>query len=124
MQTCYAIKKEKNKLLKIKTAAYTILPNTEDMWATFSNLGATGTVEITLPHALPGMGFRFIVQAAQCFTLIPDTNDYMPDTTGVPSTINYVQEANALYESIEIECKVACYWDINSYIGTWASRAD
>jgi len=119
MQTHYALKKETNKLLKIKTDDYTILPNTEDMWATFSNSGATGEVSITLPSAVVGMGFRFNVEAAQSLTLVPASGEYMSSTAGVKGTVDYELIANAIGESVEIECKVAGTWDVNEFIGTW-----
>ena len=125
MQTPYAIKKLKNQLLKIKTADYTILPDTEDMWATFSNSGATTQLSIQLPAALIGMGFRFIVEAAYCFTAKPATGESIAlPSTGAQSTANYVVEANAVGESAEFECKVKGDWDCNKSIGTWTARAD
>ncbi|MCK5788238.1 MAG: hypothetical protein KAH32_04540 [Chlamydiia bacterium] len=130
MQTPYAIKKEKNKILKIKTADYTLLPNTEDMWGTFSNKGMTGTgtgggvVAFQLPSALVGMGFRFLVQAACRLSIAPASGETIAvPSTGAQGTGDYVIHANAVGESVELECKVEGDWDCNSYIGTWTSAA-
>ena len=119
MQTPYAIKKLKNQLLKIKTADYTILPDTEDMWATFSNSGATAEVSFTLPSALVGMGFRFNVQAAYALTIVPASGETIADTDGAQGTADYELIADAVGESIELECKVAGDWNVNKFIGTW-----
>ena len=130
MQTPYAIKKQKNKLLKIKTAAYTILPNTEDMWAIFSNKGASGTgtgggvVTFTLPESKVGMGFTFLVQTACRLRIDP----YSTETIALPSdgsqgSAGKYIEANAVGEMVEIECKIAGDWDVNNYIGTWTAES-
>ena len=120
MQTHYAIKKETNKLLKIKTADYTLQPLTEDMWATFSNSGASGTgtgggiVNFQLPAATVGMGFRFLVQAACRLQILPATGETLADDeTGAQGTASYGIWANAVGEQIELECKVAGDWDVN-----------
>lgn len=130
MQTPYAKKKGLNKILKIKTADYTILPLTEDMWATFSNKGASGTgtgggvVAFTLPSAKLGMGFHFIVQAACRLSIAPASGESIAvPSTGAQGTADYVIHANAVGESVTLECKVAGDWDCNAYIGTWTSGA-
>jgi hypothetical protein len=132
MQTCYAIKKEKNKILKIKTAAYTILPLTEDMWATFSNSGmsgsgtAGGVVTFALPAAKVGMGFRFLVQAACPLRIDPNGNETiaLPSTGAQGSAGKYIW-ADAIGESVEIECLVAGTWNvgIGAYTGTWTAES-
>jgi len=130
MQTHYGLKKETNKLLKIKTADYTILPLTEDMWATFSNSGASGSgtgggvVALQLPAATVGMGFRFLVQAACRLSIAPASGESIAlPSTGAQSTGDYVIHANAIGESVELECKVAGDWNCNKYIGTWTASA-
>jgi len=130
MQTPYAKKKGLNKILKIKTADYTILPLTEDMWATFSNKGASGTgtgggvVTFTLPSATVGMGFHFIVQTACRLRIDPNgTETIALPSTGAQSAAGKYIEANAVGESVSIECKVAGDWDVNSYIGTWTAES-
>ena len=131
MQTPYAIKKHKNTLLKIKTADYTILPDTEDMWATFSNSGASGTgtgggiVTFQLPSAKVGMGFRFLVQTACRLQILPASGETLADDeTGAQGTASYGIWANAVGEQIEYECKVEGDWDVNYAIGTWTNAAD
>jgi len=130
MNAHYAKKKEQNKILKIKTADYTLLPLTEDMWAAFSNSGMTGTgtgggvVAFTLPSAVVGMGFRFLVQAACRLSIAPASGETIAlPSTGAQSTADYVIHANAIGEMVELECKVAGDWDVNSYIGTWTAGA-
>jgi len=130
MQTPYAIKKQKNTMFKIKTADYTILPDTEDMWATFSNSGAAGTgtgggiVTFTLPSAKVGMGFHFLVQTACRLRIDPATADsiYLPSASAY-QTAGYWIEANAVGEHIELECRTLLYWDVNSYFGTWTVQS-
>ncbi|MEA2036345.1 MAG: hypothetical protein U9O94_02470 [Nanoarchaeota archaeon] len=130
MLSHYAKKKEQNKVLKIKTADYTLLPMTEDMWATFSNSGASGTgtgggvVAFQLPAAKVGMGFRFLVQAACRLSIAPASGETIAvPSTGAQGTADYVIHANAIGESVELECKVEGDWDCNKYIGTWTSSA-
>jgi len=123
MQTHYAIKKETNKILKIKTADYTLKTDTEDMWATFSNSGASGEVSFTLPSAEVGMGYRFNVEAAQSLTLVPASGESIADDAGDQGSADEELIADAVGESVEIECKVVGTWDANEFIGTWTSTA-
>lgn len=130
VQTPYAIKQENNKILKIKTADYTLLPLTEDMWATFSNKGKTGSgtaggvVTISLPAAKVGMGFRFLVQAACPLRIDPNgTETIALPSTGAQSAAGKYIWADAVGESLEIECKVEGDWDCNNYIGTWSAES-
>ena len=117
-----AVKKRKNQLIKTKPAAYTILPNTEDFGTTFTQgAGVTAEVIITLPSAKVGAWYKFIVGSAQNLTILPGltTDTIALPSTGAQGTANISIEANAIGESVELECFVEGDWNCNNYIGTW-----
>lgn len=122
MQGYYSMKKRLNASKIVKVASYTASA-LQDMWATFSNLGATATITISLPAAEVGMGFHFVVQAGQKIQIDPNgTETIALPSTGAQCAAGKHIWADAVGESVSIECKIAGTWDVNNYIGTWTAE--
>lgn len=109
-------------VVQTKTADYTA--KVSDSGRTFSTAGASGTVVITLPPAVPGLKYRFRVGAAQALRIDPDgTETISLPSTGVPGAAGKYLVADAAGESVELECVVAGTWTVFGYTGTWTAEA-
>ena len=120
-----AVKRIKNSLIKTKGADYTILANTEDLGATFTQgTGVTAEVTHTLPAAKVGLIYYFRVESAQNLVIQPGltTDTIALPSTGAQGSANIAIEANAVGESVELECIVEGDWNCNNYIGTWIAQ--
>lgn len=105
-----------------KTADYTA--TVADSGRSFSTAGASGTVVITLPPAVPGLKYRFRVGAAQALRIDPDgTETISLPSTGVPGAAGKYLTADAAGETVDLECVVAGTWTVFGYTGTWTAEA-
>jgi len=86
-----------------------------------SNLGATGTVTLTLPaSASKGIHFRFAVQSAQELRIDPGTAT-IRDSSG--QTADKYKTADAIGECIHIIADASGDWQTISKYGTWSEEA-
>jgi len=107
--------------IEAKTADYTVVAET-DNGKTFTTAGASGAVVFSLPAATVGQWYRFHVGAAQQLRIDPNgTETIALPSTGAQSSAGAYIVADAVGESVEIQCVVAGDWNVNSYIGTWTA---
>jgi len=86
-----------------------------------SNLGATGTVTLTLPASAPeGTVFSFAVQAAQELRVDPGTAAIRDDSG---QTANKYKSANAIGECLKLVADSNGDWATISKNGTWTEEA-
>lgn len=105
-----------------KTADYTVTAG--DSGRTFSTVGAAGSVTFSLPPAVPGLKARFRVGVAQELRIDPDgTETISLPSTGVPAAAGKYITANAIGETVDIECVVAGTWSVFGFTGTWTAEA-
>lgn len=109
-----------------KTADYAALAT--DSGKTFTNTGATGDVDITLPAAVVGLAFNFVLGAAQTFEILPSTGDKIgtPSTatvpaTGVMGTASQGVSAAADGATLSLFCAKTGEWAVMSSAGTWTT---
>jgi hypothetical protein len=92
--------------------------------AIVSNAGASGAATFVLPAAVPGLGYTFIVEAAQELRIDPDgTETIALPSTGVQSAAGKYIGADAIGEKVKIHCLTAGTWDVEHYSGTWTAQA-
>lgn len=92
-----------------------------DSGSVHTNNGAAGTVTLSLPPAVAGLRFRFLLRAAQEFRLNPSgTETIALPSTGVQGGAGKYLVADAVGEWVELLCVVAGTWDAVGYAGTWA----
>jgi len=85
---------------------------------------ATAAITMTLPSAVEGLRFRFLVNGANALTIAPQTGEYMPTpSTGAYGNATFSISADAAGEYIELECFEATKWSVTSYIGTWTKAS-
>lgn len=105
-----------------KTADYTL--TTADNGAIVSTAGASGTVVISLPAAVPGMRYGGRVGAAQELRFEPNGSETISlPSTGVPGAAGKYLTANAAGETVDLVCVVAGTWSVFGYTGTWTAEA-
>jgi hypothetical protein len=86
-----------------------------------SNLGATGTVTLTLPaSALEGTVFSFAIQAAQELRIDPGTAAIRDDSG---QTADKYKSANAIGECLKLVADSNGDWATISKNGTWTEEA-
>jgi hypothetical protein len=87
-----------------------------------TNTGAAGAVKCSLPAAVPGLHFGFSVGAAQQLQLDPNgTETISQPSNGVPGAAGKYLWADAVGETVYLECFVAGNW---CAIGTGAWTAE
>jgi hypothetical protein len=92
--------------------------------STHSNSGASGTITIVLPAAVPGLEFVFAVQAAQQLRIDPDgTETIALPSTGAQGAAGKYLVADAVGEWVKLVCLDAGTWDVEGYAGTWTAEA-
>lgn len=103
-----------------KTANYTV--TAAETGATFTTVGAVGTVIFTLPLAVVGLNYIFRAGAAQILRLTPATGEAIANpSTGVAGAANAVLDLNTLDgEVVSIECTKAGQWSVMGYVGRLA----
>lgn len=88
-----------------------------------TNTGASGTITIVLPAATPGLKFRFACGAAQALRIDPNGSETISlPSTGVPGAGGKYLWADAIGESVDLECTVAGSWQVFGYTGTWTAE--
>jgi hypothetical protein len=88
------------------------------------NTGAVAAVKCSLPPATLGLHFAFGLGAAQELRLDPDGNETISlPSTGVPGAAGKYLVADAIGESVRIECLKAGNWSVLGYTGTWTAEA-
>jgi len=102
-----------------KTANYTVLDS--ESGTTFTNLGASGTITFTLPAAVVGLHYIFMVRATQQLRVDPNGSETLESTAtpAVAGTAGQYINADAIGESIQIICLEAGKWAVINFKGTW-----
>jgi len=105
---------------QIKTADYTVTAG--DSGRAFSNTGAAGAVTFALPAAVPGLKYRFRVGVAQQLRIDPNGVETISlPSTGVPSAAGAYIVADAIGETVDIQCVDAGSWSVFGFTGTWTA---
>lgn len=105
----------------VKTADYTV--TSADSGTSFSTDGATGAVKLTLPAAVVGLTYRFYVGATQQLQIDPNgTETIALPSTGAQSAAGKYLWADAIGESVIVECVKTGQWSVAAYIGTWTAE--
>jgi hypothetical protein len=105
---------------QVKTADYTVLAG--DSGRTFTNTGAAGAVTFAMPVAVAGLRYRFRVGVAQQLRIDPDgTETISLPSTGVPAAAGAYIVADAIGETVDIQCVQAGSWAVFGYTGTWTA---
>jgi hypothetical protein len=104
----------------VKTADYTV--TTTDNGTTFSTKGAGATVTFALPAATVGLWYRFYVGAVQELRVDPNgTETISLPSSGAAQAAGAYLTANAIGETLEIQCCEAGTWAVFSSVGTWTA---
>ena len=112
----------KQPVILTKTADYTA--TLADNGATFSNVGASGTITIALPAATPGLEYSARVGVAQELRFDPTGSETVSlPSTGVPGAAGKYLVADAIGETVVLRCIVAGTWSVSGYTGTWTAEA-
>ena len=113
-------KEDNNTLVKYVTKNYTLRPKTEDLWGYFYNTTATAQVDIQLPTAIVGDGFRFAVKTAQVFKIAPYGLETIENpNTGNQGSFGWKLVSSTLGSYVNLVCGTTGQWDIDLLIGTW-----
>lgn len=105
---------------QIKTADYTV--TVADSGRTFSTVGASGAVVFAMPAAVPGLRYRFYVGAAQELRIDPNgTETAGLPSSGVQQAAGAYLTANAVGETLDLQCVAAGTWAPFGYSGTWTA---
>lgn len=96
-----------------KTSDYTV--DTDENFYNFTNQGAGGDVDITLPTAVAGWRNRFIVEEGQTLTLIANSGDYLQNGSNTTTKI-YSNTVGAVIEWLGIDDD---HWVAIALSGTW-----
>lgn len=99
-----------------KTAAYNVL--VADSGTHFDNIGATGTVVLTLPTAAAGLQFCGAVYAAFTLEFLAGAGDKIADGVTEGAAAGNIQSAS-VYDSVCFEAHGAGQWVVTSQTGTW-----
>lgn len=104
----------------VKTADYTVTVG--DSGRTFTNTGASGAVTFSLPAAVAGLRYRFRVGVAQQLRIDPNGSETISlPSTGAPSAGGAYIVADAVGESVDIQCVEAGSWTVFGFTGTWTA---
>ncbi len=104
----------------VKTADYTV--TAAESGRTFTNTGAAGAVTFALPAAVAGLRYRFRVGVAQQLRIDPNgTETISLPSTGAPSAAGAYIVADAIGETVDIQCVEAGSWSVFGFTGTWTA---
>lgn len=105
----------------VKTANYTA--TVKDSGRIIDSTGASGTITVTLPAAVPGLEYKFRVGAAQELRIDPDgTETISLPSTGVAGAAGKYLVADAAGETVYLACVKAGTWSVFGYTGTWTAE--
>lgn len=107
-----------------KTANFNI--ETTDNGTLFTNTGAGGAIEGTLPAATVGLQYYFACGAAQSLRAGPDGSETISNAAGTPATGGagkYLGSAGVIGETLHIVCAVAGTWNVVGNVGVWTLEA-
>lgn len=107
--------------VEAKTADYAI--EAGECGKVFTNQGASGAIEFSLPAAAVGLWFDFIVKANQELRIDPDGTETIALDTGVQQAAGKYITANAIGEHISVVCVKAGEWDTRDPVGTWGAES-
>ena len=99
-----------------KTAAYNVLAG--DSGTHFDNIGATGSVVLTLPAAAAGLRYCGTVYAAFTLEFLAGAGDKIADGVTEGAAAGNIQSASA-FDSVCFEAHGAGQWVVTSQTGTW-----
>ncbi len=107
------------------TAATTL--KQKDEGGLYTNLGATGTVPVTLPtNAAPGTVFKFRTLAAQAFQIKPGAGNAIHALIGAAygkqADAKYI-EGGAVGEHVDLMADSNGDWVATNQSGAWAAEA-
>lgn len=115
-----------NDVVEAHTANYTV--TTADAGKIFSNTGAAGEVDFTLPAATVGLQYQFALAAAQTTKILPNGTDQIGTlststvpATGVMNTAGHGFSANAVGATAWLLCVKAGQWSVVSSAGNWTA---
>jgi hypothetical protein len=88
-----------------------------DAYQASTNLGATGTVTVTLPKATAGAGpfYFFIATGGKTMNVQPATGDAIRG-----KAVNTAISNSTLASLLKLTCIVAGTWEIETNVGSWA----
>lgn len=105
-----------------KTADFTVTAALTG--TTFTTAGAGGNVTFAMPAAVVGLKYRFMVGAAHELRIDPnETETIALPSTGVQGAAGKYLVADAVGESVDVECCVAGTWTVFGYTGTWTAES-
>lgn len=88
-----------------------------------TSVGAGGAVALTLPAAVVGLEYYFMVGAAQELRINPDgTETIALPSTGVQGAAGKYLTANLAGETVHIVCTKAGEWSVFGFTGTWTAE--
>jgi hypothetical protein len=87
-----------------------------DTYTCCTNLGAAGTVTITLPQAAPGDGpfYFFVAAGTKTLSVKPALADAIRGKAA-----NATISSSTLASFLKLQCIVAGTWEIEVNVGTW-----
>lgn len=114
-------------VVEAHTANYAIVA--ADSGKTFTNSGAAGEVDFTLPVAAVGLQFSFSLNAAQVLKILPGNGTDQIGTastatvpaTGVPNTAGHGIDASAIGATVTLQCTKVGLWSVMSSAGAWTN---
>lgn len=106
----------RKQLVSIKTANYPIVVN--DSGTVFSNAGAGGEVDFTLPTAAAGLTYTFIVEAAQTLKVIAGAATTIRLAGSVSAAAGNITNAT-IGGTVRLTATSATTWVAEYFQGTW-----
>lgn len=104
-------------VVEAKTSNYTVV--SADRYKTFTNEGASASIQFDLPTAASGEGpFTFIVQDSDLLTIVAASGDTIRIGSEVTST-NRTMTPNGIGDMLTIQAINATEWMATAFIGTW-----
>lgn len=110
-----------NTKLKVtaKTADYTLL--TTDSGQVFTNAGAAGTVNFTLPVAAAGLYYEIIATAAQTVALVADAGHTIRNGGSVTSSGGAFTSDATKGPVLIVKATSTTEWYVTSIVGSWTT---
>ncbi|MES2597176.1 MAG: hypothetical protein V4662_17650 [Verrucomicrobiota bacterium] len=113
-----------SKRISHRTADYTILAT--ESGKTFTNLGASGTIKITLPAAVVGLHFPFIIRTTATLQIDPNGSSDRLESTALPRVAGgagkYIS-AGVIGARLHLICLETGKWAVWNSEGTWTVEA-